>query len=80
LPALLTEPFLCLLDFSQFVTIEKKDEGPLRTTLHENETTLFENRPTTSGLDPIIVDHPKPPFLRQREASNFAAGDSVVGV
>jgi hypothetical protein len=25
------------------------------------------------------VDHPKPPFLRQREASYFAAGDSVVG-
>jgi hypothetical protein len=34
-----------------FIGIE--NEGPLKTTLRENETTLFENRPITSGLDLI---------------------------
>jgi hypothetical protein len=30
-----------------------ENDGPLRTTLRENETTLFENRPITSALDRI---------------------------
>ena len=30
-----------------------ENEGPLRTTLRENETRLFDNRPITSGLDHI---------------------------
>jgi len=34
-----------------FIGIE--NNGPLRTTLRENETTLIENRPITSGLDQI---------------------------
>jgi hypothetical protein len=34
-----------------FIGIE--NESPLKTTLCENETTLFENRPITSALDHI---------------------------
>jgi hypothetical protein len=36
-----------------FETELSENKGSLRTTLRENETTLFENRPTTSGLDHI---------------------------
>jgi hypothetical protein len=40
-------------NIARFQTTLSENEGPLRTRLRENETTLFENRPTTSGLDQI---------------------------
>src|SRR5208337_4510123 len=40
-------------NIAHFQTTLSENERPLRTTLRENETTLFENRPITSGLDHI---------------------------
>jgi hypothetical protein len=40
-------------NIARFQTTLDENEGLLRTTLRENETTLFENRPITSGLDHI---------------------------
>ena len=36
-----------------FETELSENKSPLKTTLGENETTLIENRPTTSALDHI---------------------------
>jgi hypothetical protein len=41
----------CIGNGSNQIRIENK--SPLETTLRENETTLFENRPITSALDQI---------------------------
>src|ERR1700686_5124360 len=40
-------------NIARFQTTLFENERPLRTTLRENETTLFENRPITSALDHI---------------------------
>ena len=46
--------FICALgtnNIALFRTTLAENEGPLGTTFRENETTLFENRPITSGLN-----------------------------
>jgi hypothetical protein len=40
-------------NIARFQTTLDENNGPFRTTLRENGTTLFENRPKTSGLDHI---------------------------
>ena len=48
-------------NIARFQTTLFENERPLKTTLRENETTLFENRPITSALDQINANgHSRP--------------------